>query len=1084
MLQKNARSLMADAKFFESYSRWDDVKGRYETWDEAVERVMKMHREYYADKMTDELSDLIDEAETAYKEKRVLGAQRALQFGGEQLLRHQMRLYNCLSTHASRVEFFGEFFYALLCGAGVGFSVQFRHIEKLSDVVQRKGSAKIHVVEDSIEGWAKSLDVLLSSFFVDGGKHPEFKGRRVYFDLSKIRPKGSAISGGFKAPGPEPLRRALDFIEHLLNDIVLNGGNRLKPIHVYDIAMYAADAVIAGGVRRSATICLFSPEDTEMAMAKTGDWYIKNPQRGRSNNSMVFVRSETTREQFSKAMKPIRQFGEPGFVFVDDPDFTFNPCVEIGKLPIYHYDDGTTETGFQGCVAYDTRLITKDGIEIIGDVASENRSVEIWNGERWSRVSPIKTNEGVDLYRVRFGDGSYLDATDYHKFLVKNRFQSEYQEVTTKELIGLLETSPYPISVPRSNIVMEGGVNEPLAYDYGFILGDGCATFQNGIIRKPFAEVYEQEFGYDFPFVSAHKGAISVRYGTSFYRVYFDGVSREFSYDLKYKNGLPKEIFSWDYESLKQFFMGWCDSDGSKTTNGLRIYGREDKIRDGQLLLSKMGIDSSVNLMAKKGENANGRVRRNDVWYIQVANPKDLKSSKFTSTARKGRIMKGKFQTVRSITKLEGKYDSYCFEEPELHQGVFNNVLTKQCNLTEINGALCTSKEDFIKACRAASIMGTLQAGYTDFKFMSDVTKKIFEREALIGCSITGWMNSPDVLLDDKNMQEGASLIMDLNKHVAKIIGINPAARGTCVKPSGNASVLLGTSSATSAEHSEYYIRNVQMSKDQEVAQLIAERCPYMVEESVWSTGRTDYVISFPVVAPEGSIFKKDVKAVEMLEIVKKIQQNWVEYGTDESLCVDKRLRHNVSNTINVGDDEWDEVENFVYDNRDHFAGIAMLGKSGDKDYNQAPMTSVMSETELVEKYGSAALFASGLIVDCFQGFANLWDACFVAQQNPADRPSGENGDQQADWVRRFQKFAATYFMDDRGYTNEEWSDAFRGAMKNAEYCLKDVYLLHRWTKIQQNMVDIDFARDLTEKTFTDIDTTGAQACAGGACEI
>jgi hypothetical protein len=114
---RDTRDMMSDAKFFEGYSRWNDSKNRYETWNEAVERVMNMHRTFYKNKMTPELSTLIDEAENMYKKKYFLGAQRALQFGGDQLIKHQMRLYNCTSTYADRAEFFGEFFYVLLCFA-------------------------------------------------------------------------------------------------------------------------------------------------------------------------------------------------------------------------------------------------------------------------------------------------------------------------------------------------------------------------------------------------------------------------------------------------------------------------------------------------------------------------------------------------------------------------------------------------------------------------------------------------------------------------------------------------------------------------------------------------------------------------------------------------------------------------------------------------------------------------------------------------------------------------------------------------------------------------------------------------------
>lgn len=322
------KKMLSESKFYMGYSRWDEVKNRYETWDEAVERVMNMHREKYKDKMSPELEDLISFAEKAYKEKRVLGAQRALQFGGEQLFKHEARMYNCSVSHCDRPRFFQEAMYMLLCGCGVGFSVQHHHIAKLPKIKKRfDKKTKVFVVPDSIEGWADAFGVLLSSYFVGGGTFPEYEGCQVHFDFSKIRPKGALISGGFKAPGPDGLRDALVKCEALLEDLLKDTKEpvALKPITAYDFVMHMSDAVLSGGVRRSATICLFSKTDKEMLNAKTGDWYITNPQRGRSNNSVMLIRSEVTREEWAEIMKSVKQVGEPGFIFTDNLEFCYNP---------------------------------------------------------------------------------------------------------------------------------------------------------------------------------------------------------------------------------------------------------------------------------------------------------------------------------------------------------------------------------------------------------------------------------------------------------------------------------------------------------------------------------------------------------------------------------------------------------------------------------------------------------------------------------------------------------------------------------------------------------------------------------------
>jgi len=317
----SASKLMSDVKFYGDYSRYDDTSHQYETWEQSVERVMQMHYTKYAAQMTPALQVFMGDIQTAYSQKQLLGAQRALQFGGAQLLKKHAKMYNCVSSYVDRPEFFGEYMWLMLCGCGAGFSVQKQHIAKLPNVQQRTKAAKKFVVPDSIEGWAQAFDVLFSSFFVGGGKHPEYEKHPVWFDLSQVRPKGSEISGGFKAPGPEPLQYALAKVEKLLS----KAGSRLKSIDVYDACMYQADAVISGGVRRSATICLFSKDDEEMIKAKTGNWFQENPQRGRSNNSVMLKRDELTAAEFAAIMKSVEQCGEPGFIFTDNLEFTFNP---------------------------------------------------------------------------------------------------------------------------------------------------------------------------------------------------------------------------------------------------------------------------------------------------------------------------------------------------------------------------------------------------------------------------------------------------------------------------------------------------------------------------------------------------------------------------------------------------------------------------------------------------------------------------------------------------------------------------------------------------------------------------------------
>ena len=244
--------------FTSKYSRYIPEKMRRETFEEAVERVIDMHRRHFASKNID-VSDLLDICEKAMKKRMVLGSQRAMQFGGDPILRKHARIYNCTTSYCDRPRFFQEALWLLLCGCGVGFSVQTHHIAKLPGIARPSGANATFIIPDTIEGWADALGILLSSYFVAEQPFPEYVGEIVHFDYSLIRPKGRPISSGMgRAPGSEPLRRSLEVIRTLLNKRLADGQTRLRSVDAYDILMHASDAVLSGGVRRSALPCLAS----------------------------------------------------------------------------------------------------------------------------------------------------------------------------------------------------------------------------------------------------------------------------------------------------------------------------------------------------------------------------------------------------------------------------------------------------------------------------------------------------------------------------------------------------------------------------------------------------------------------------------------------------------------------------------------------------------------------------------------------------------------------------------------------------------------------------------------------------------
>lgn len=308
-----SQKILSDITVFSKYSRYDHDKKRRETWDEIIDRNKAMHIAKYP-MLEDEINEVY---ERSVYPKKVLPSMRSLQFAGRAIERNPSRIYNCCYLPIDDTHAFSELMFLLLGGTGVGYSVQYQHVDKLPKVIGPTNRTKRFIIGDNIEGWADAVKVLIEAYFY--GKS------RPAFDYEDIREKGTelVVSGG-KAPGPEPLRRCLELIEAKLKEIV---GRNIEPIEAHDIACYIADAVLAGGIRRSAMISLFSPNDEAMISCKSGEWWNDNPQRGRANNSVTLLRSATTRKQFDELWQKVKDSGsgEPGFYWTNNLDHGTNP---------------------------------------------------------------------------------------------------------------------------------------------------------------------------------------------------------------------------------------------------------------------------------------------------------------------------------------------------------------------------------------------------------------------------------------------------------------------------------------------------------------------------------------------------------------------------------------------------------------------------------------------------------------------------------------------------------------------------------------------------------------------------------------
>lgn len=574
-----SQEILSQVTIFNKYAKYIPEVQRRETWEEIVERNVSMHVKKYP--------QLKEEIKQVYRKfvlpKKVLPSMRSLQFAGLPIELNNSRIYNCAYMPVDHPAAFSETMFLLLGGTGVGYSVQRRHTRQLPVVQGPKDRPRKFLVSDNIEGWADAVKVLMEAYFY-GKSDPNF-------DFRDIRPKGARlITSGGKAPGPDPLRICLDHIRGALNNAV---GRYLTSLEVHDIQCHIADAVLAGGIRRAAMICLFDKDDMEMLTCKSGAWWELDPQRGRANNSAVLLRDEVTKEQFFSVWDRVinSHAGEPGVYWTNDKDWGTNPCVEIGLRP--------------------------------------------------------------------------------------NQF----------------------------------------------------------------------------------------------------------------------------------------------------------------------------------------------------------------------------------------------------------------CNLCEVNASDIEGQEDLEGRVKAASFIGTLQAGYTDFHYLRPVWQDTTEADALIGVSMTGIGSGA---VEDLDLVAAAKVVVEENKRVADIIGINRAARTTAVKPAGTTSLVVGSSSGIHAWHNDYYVRRMRVGKNEALYGYMKEHFPDLVEDCYFKP-HIEAVMSFPQKAPSGAMYRTE-HFLNLLERVKKFNLEWVATGHNDGVN-----NHNVSCTISLKDNEWWECAEWMWNNRHNYNGISVLPYDGGT-YIQAPFEDITQE--------------------------------------------------------------------------------------------------------------------------------------------
>lgn len=999
---RNARKISSDPKAISDYihaskyARYLPEVFRREVYEETVSRDEEMHVRKFPD-----LKIQINEAFDFVRQKRVLPSMRSMQFGGIAIEANNARIFNCSFSFIDRIEAFSEALFLLLSGCGVGYSVQFDHVEKLP-VIPYIDPKKVrhHVVGDTIEGWADALKALIQSY-LDG----------VYLEISyhEIRSAGAPlkVSGG-RAPGHLKLKDPLERIRGILNSAQ---GRKLRPIECHRIMCHAADSVLSGGIRRSAMICLFSLDDSEMMHCKTGNWWQNDPWFANANNSVVLKRDEVKKKQFKRIFQMTRQWGEPGFYFTHDYDYGTNPC--------FHPD---------------TLISTDNGLVKIEDLAKEYEGkpglkilAQTVDGPQVKDASVFKTGT-KNVVEVHTRRGRVIKVTPDHRLM------------TTEGWVEAQDLNPDSVLCLQAGSGVNTAEDSDLDYMWfkiaGWVVGDGWVSSprpnkpnaNNYLIGIPFgrddnealSEVEDFLRSKDINFtVNRHSGSV----GESPDVIHIENkkiweIITTLACDpgsRSHNKYVKDSVFTSSRLEQINYLAGLFSADGTlniqpKKNVDARITSTSlDLLRGVQSILLNMGVNSTIYQDRTKSSTPTGFKYMNADGEEKIYYP-NHKINELIITGQSLRTFKNlmdevgllsskKSSKMQEIPEAVNNYgrdkwtdevvkvvdngeivDVYDITEPDTHSLIANGIVAHNCceiglnpkltidekirtellakgveaelnsvhtgwafcNLCEINAAKFTSYEDFEAAAKAATFIGTLQASYTKIPYLGWVSEHIAEREALLGIGMTGMLDAPQISCNPEYQQKIANKIKEWNVEYSSLIGIKPAARTTCIKPSGTTSLELGcVGSGHHAHHARRYIRRVTADELETVFQHFKSVNPHMCVRK--PDGK--YVIEFTVEAPADALIKEDLGAIEFLDMVKSTQQNWVIPGTADE-TVSPGLSHNVSNTVNVKPDEWDKVAEYLWENRNYFTGVSLLASSGDKDFAFAPMEAVVTEAD------------------------------------------------------------------------------------------------------------------------------------------
>lgn len=952
-------------QFYDKYSRFNYDLGRRETWLETVNRAVDYLKELSEYRLP---ADDYERIRQGILHMKVMPSMRLLAMAGPAARRNNIAIYNCSYMPVDSIDSFVEALIISMSGCGVGFSVERQYVEQFPRIARQSGQpATTFVVPDSSEGWAEAVREGLNAWF---------NGEDVKFDYSEVRPAGAPlrVKGG-RASGPAPLQKMLDFAR---GRILARQGSFLRTLDAHDIMCAVGDAAVSGGVRRTAMISLFDYDDLEMRHAKDGDFWRNNSHRWNANNSAVWPERELTQTEVTRFVLDMveSERGEPGI---------FNRKAAVENRPERRQ---VAAFGTNPCVTADTWVMTAAGPRQVSDLVDEPFMALVDGRSHASTESGFFYTGHKAVFLIETEEGHTLKATADHPIMQITKQTRKKQETAWTPVSDLAAGDLIRLHNQRDAVWTANDHGASVAWLLGLLVGDGTfarheAKSDQAMLRfwgQPASVMVEAAHAVLTANVPARSDLQPVWHRTNQYwqlaSTGLNDVAAAYGISADNKTITP-QIERTSSQFYAGFLRGLFDADGT-------VIGTQEKgvsvrlsqsnlelLQAAQRMLLRLGINATIYQNRRPAgyhELPDGQGGLKEYWTkaqheLVISNDNLFVYQQrigFSDPEKAARLAdklagyrrqpnRERFAArIKSITQV-GSEDVYDCTIPGIHAFDANGLYVHNCGeiilrpyqFCNLTSAIARADDDYDslrEKVELATIIGTIQSMATYFPGLRDEWRKNCAEERLLGVDLNGQMDSP-AAQDPEIQRKLQAAAVETNRLYAQTLGINQSASVTCVKPSGNSSQLVNSSSGLHARWASYYIRNVRVGAHSPVFKVLRDAgVPLDPENGQTRESATTWVVHFPVKSPETAVTRTQRTALEQCEFWLQNKLNYTE--------------HNPSVTITYQPHEVLDLIKWIWEHQDKIGGMAFL-PAFDAQYDQMPYIEIDQETyeQLAEKF-------------------------------------------------------------------------------------------------------------------------------------